>query len=222
MSVFADITAFAVGSSGEDLATSNAFTRNTSLTGVGTGNVKVSTGSPNFAWGDSDSAAYLHNTTPGSANQTVKAVIKKGATTPNMRVTLMARAAGTSWIEVTYALGDDAMTIFEWSGGGISNLTGYQFPGVPISTTGTLELVLNGTSASMWLTPNGGSRAQIGSTVTVSVTQVGRVGLRANVISGTPTSTDGLFWQTFYAEDDTAGGGGGGHLRKIQRQLRGA
>lgn len=164
------------------------------------------------------SAGYLRDEIPGSANQTVRATLRRvGALTPDQYMYVAARmSTGDDWIAAGY-VGDNAgdtsgnILIFECVNGTRTQL-GATITGVgglgSVGATGVLELRVFGSAPTISVEAywNG---VQAGTTQTVTsavLDAVGFVGIFNRVTN--IASTDGAQWTTFYAEDDTPDPGG--------------
>ena len=225
MAVIVNITAFSVTTDNEDLNASNTgWTKNNNATG-GTQIFQVTNAaSPNSAYPIAvDTTAYYRDETPGSGTQTVKAVMKRISTSGSgQALYLMARctAAGDDWIGVAF-YGDGTAELIKSINGSRTSLGGSAGMTAFITAagnTGTIELVVtkngtNNTDVQMFWTGTDSTRRQVGTTQNVTnseVDGVGKVGLMARFAA--TTSTTGLHFTTFYAEDDSSGATGGGPL----------
>lgn len=218
MAVIVNITAFGCTTDGESLFVTNPgwTTNSTSPYGVSVFRTQ-NAASPVSAYpaDGAPSLAYTRDEVPGSANQIVRATLRRvGALVTDQFTYIGARmSSGDDHIGVTYcadAAGDTSgvIAMYQCVNGTRtqlgSNITGVGGLG-SVGSTGTLELRVSGSaptiSVSGWW--NG---VQAGTTQTVTdstLDAVGFVGMFNRVTQA--TSTTGVHLTTFYAEDDTGG-----------------
>lgn len=216
MAVIVDITAFSCTTNAESLVTSNSGWTTNSNAPYGTDIWRVQNGASPVSTYPADavpSLGYLRNETPGSANQIVRATLRRvGALTADQYLYIGARmSTGDDSVSVGY-VGDNAgdtsgtVLIYQTVNGTRtqlgSNITGVGGLG-SVGATGVLELRVSGSaptiSVSAWW--NG---TQVGTTQTITdstLDAVGKVGFFNRV---TPvTDTTGVHITAFYAEDDS-------------------
>jgi hypothetical protein len=217
MSVIVDIAAFSCTTNNESLVTSNpGWSTNSTTPPFGTDIFQVqNSASPVSAYPvtGAPSIGYLRDETPGSANQTVRATLRRvGTLTADQYLYIGARmSAGDDSVSVGY-VGDNGgdtsgtVVIYQTVNGTRtqlgSNITGVGGLG-SVGATGVLELRVSGSaptiSVSAWW--NG---TQVGTTQTITdstLDAVGKVGFFNRVTA--VTETTGVHVTTFYAEDDS-------------------
>ena len=220
MATIVNITSWNVTSDGEDLnVTNTGWTKNTTAGAYGSGAIKIASASPNTAWVSAvDSAGYLRNETPGSANQNVRITLKRvGALITNQRTYVVARATsgGDDWagLYVSYDGGSPTIRPMQCVNNSISSLAGEgNVSGLAsVGDTATLEIRVSGSAPTISLAAYWNGSLYYTWTITSSVLDpVGKVGWMGTTTAA--TATTGMHVTTFFAEDDSSGATGGGPL----------
>jgi hypothetical protein len=215
MATIVNITAFSITSDAEVLTATNTGWTTSSTSPFETEVIRVTNNSaPNslYCSAAAHTLGYLRNETPASANQTVRATLKRKSGTDDMYWYVGARISTNNWIGGAFARiagGTSQMLLVKCVAGTRTTLIDSGGTLLPTDgNTGVLELRVSGASptisASLWF-----NSSQIGATQTITdaaLDATGKVGLFMRNFNSQAQAT-GVQMTTFYAEDDSVGGG---------------